>query len=399
MRSENNVAPLRPTRILHVVGSLNRGGVETWLWQAVASMTQERYQFDFCTYRRDRGAYAADLEHCGCEFHNIPLGSSPAAIIRFAKCFRRLLREGRYDVVHCHGLLLVGFVLFLAWMESTPVRIGHAHSTNRNTGRMHSAANRLGIVLSRLLTRASCTHGIGCSSEAGAALFGRRWREDPKYRLIHCGIDLKPFGIDRNPDSVRTALGIAPGAKVIGHVGSFRIAKNHRFLLEVTARVLQHRRDIVLLLVGDGSLRPAIEKTCAALGIRERVIFAGVSSRVPELMRSAMDVFVMPSLHEGLPLVLLEAQAGGLPCLVSDVVSHEAMVSDGGLHFLSLKVGAEVWAGAILSLLERSAPRPNALGQMADSDYNIIISAKHLEDLYDDTIMQRQHFLSLQSTA
>jgi glycosyltransferase involved in cell wall biosynthesis len=248
---------------------------------------------------------------------------------------------------------------------------------------MHSAANRLGIVLSRLLTRASCTHGIGCSSEAGAALFGSRWREDPKYRLIHCGIDLKPFEIYRDPDSVRTALGIAPGARVIGHVGSFSIAKNHRFLLEVTARVLQHRRDILLLLVGDGSLRSAIEKTCAALGIRERVIFAGASSRVPELMRSAMDVFVMPSLHEGLPLVLLEAQAAGLPCLVSDVVSHEAMVSDGTLHFLSLKEGAEVWAGAILSLLESSAPRPNALGQMADSDYNVVISAKRLGDLYD----------------
>jgi glycosyltransferase involved in cell wall biosynthesis len=378
-----------PQRILHVLGTLERGGIQTWLWQALPIMAKESYRFDFCTYRADRGAYATDLEHRGCRLHYIPLGSSPPAILKFAKRFRNLLREGRYDVVHCHALLLVGVVLVLAWMEGTPVRIAHAHSTNRNTGWMYSAANRLGIMLSRLLTRASCTHGIGCSTEAAATLFGRRWREDPKYSLIYCGIDLKPFEIDCNPNSVRAALGIAPGARVIGHVGSFSIAKNHRFLLEVTALVLQYRRDVVLLLVGDGTLRPAIMKTCAALGIVDRVIFAGETSRVPELMRCAMDVFVMPSLHEALPLVLLEAQAAGLPCLVSNVVPHEAMISDGAIQFLPLESGAKVWAENALSLLQNNKRQPHVLLQMADSDFNVVASAKHLEDLYSSAMTKQ----------
>src|ERR1035437_10847722 len=154
MPSENNEASLRPIKILHVVASLNPGGIETWLWQAVPNMAQERYRFDFCTYRGDRGVYGADLERWGCKLHYIPLGSSPAAIIRFAKCFRRLLGEGRYDVVHCHGLLLIGFILFLAWMENTPVRIAHSHSTDRKTDGMFSAANRLGLLLNRVLARA-----------------------------------------------------------------------------------------------------------------------------------------------------------------------------------------------------------------------------------------------------
>jgi len=391
MPPENNAGLLPPIKVLHVVGSLNRGGIETWLCQAVACLPRQRYQFDFCTYRYKRGAYATELEQSGCEIHNIPLRSSPVAIFQFAKRFRRLLGDGRYDVVHCHGLLLVGFILFLARLENTPVRIAHAHSTknNRALAGMVSVASRLGLALNRVLARAFSTHGVGCSAEAAAALFGGRWRGNSKYKVIHCGVDLTPFKIDRSPDSLRNALGIRAGATVIGHVGSFTVAKNHRFLVEVAARVLERSEDAVLLLVGDGSLRLSIEKTCAVLGIRERVIFAGVSSCVPELMRCAMDIFVMPSLHEGLPLVLLEAQAAGLPCLASDVVSHEAMVADGAIQFLPLASGAEAWADVTLSLLNGLTARTDMLAKMADSDYNVAVSAKRFEDLYGNARIDR----------
>jgi glycosyltransferase involved in cell wall biosynthesis len=380
MPSENNMRASRPIRILHVAGTLNRGGIETWLREVVGRLPRERYQCDFCIYRIEGGAYAAELEHCGCALHYIPLGSSIPAIFHFAKRFRRLLREGRYDVVHCHGLLLVGFILSLAWLAKTPVRIAHAHNTDRKTGGAVSVANRLGLVLNRVLARAFSTHGVGCSAEAGVALFGWRWQEDTKYRLIHCGVNLTPFAVPVD-GSVREGIGVPRDAKVIGHVGSFSVQKNHRFLIEVAAHVFRKREDTMLLLVGDGALRPSIEQSCADLGIRSRVIFTGVSSRVPELMRSAMDVFVMPSLHEGLPLVLLEAQAAGLPCLVSDVVSHEALVSDGAIQFLPLSSGAAAWADAVFPLLD-SRP-PNLLERMWDTDFNIVVSAKRLMDLYD----------------
>ena len=384
MRFEPNMAPPRPVRVLHVIGSLNRGGIETWLSQAVACIPRERYQFDFCTYRMDRGAYAAELGRRGCEFHNIPLGTSPAALFRFAKRFRKLLREGHYDAVHCHGLLLVGLVMFLAWMEHTPGRIAHAHSTDRKTIGPLSAVNRLGLAPNRVLTRLCSTHGICCSAEAGDALFGGRWRRKPKYKLVHCGIDLTPFGVAGDVHPNRTALGIDPDAKVIGHVGSFTVAKNQKFLVEVAAEVLRQRQNTVLLLVGDGPLRLSTEKACTALGIRDRVIFTGMSSRVPELMLRAMDIFVMPSLHEGLPLVLLEAQAAGLQCLVSDVVSHEAVISEGAIQFLPLASGAEAWAGAVLSLLKGTTRRADLLAKMADSDYNVAVSARQLEQLYEN---------------
>src|ERR1017187_4363111 len=352
MSSENSAGTSHPTKILHVVGSLNRGGIETWLREVVGRLPRERYESDFCTYRRGGGgAYAAELARCGCKLHYIPLG-----ILRFSSRFRRLLSGGRYDVVHCHGLLLVGFIMFLAWLEKTPVRIAHGHSTRRVGGPVSVVA--LSLTLGRFLVRAFSTHGVGCSAEAAAALFGKGWRENAKYKVIHCGVNLTPFGVSLD-GSARGDLGIPHGAKVIGHVGSFSIVKNQRFLVAVAAHVFRRRPDAVLLLVGEGTLRPSIEESCAAVGIGSRVIFVGVSSCVPELMRSAMDAFVMPSLHEGLPLVLLEAQAAGLPCLVSDVVSHEAMLSGSAIQFLPLASGAEAWAEATLSLLKRTTRAPD----------------------------------------
>jgi glycosyltransferase involved in cell wall biosynthesis len=284
----------------------------------------------------------------------------------------------------------VGFLVFLAWLENVPVRIGHSHSTDRRTGSLLAMAmNRIGLALNRPLARAFSTHGVGCSAEAEAALFGKRWREKAKYSIIHCGIDLAPFEADADGASWRGTLGIPLGAQVIGHVSNFSVAKNPLFLVEVAAAVFRRRQDAVLLLVGDGVLRPSVEQRCAELGIASRVIFAGISSHVPELMRSAMDVFVLPSVHEGLGIVLLEAQAAGLPCLASDAVPREASVLDGAVDFLPLAAGPEAWGSAVLSRLENSTQPTNLLAVMKDTDFNIVVSARRLADLYDSACASR----------
>jgi glycosyltransferase involved in cell wall biosynthesis len=384
-----NDCPPRPRgmlRVLHVTGTLRRGGVETWLRHALVHLPRDRYQCAVCTYQFGGGSYAADLEQHGCQLYFIPRGRGPLALFRFSKEFRRLLRENQYDAVHCHGLLMVGFLLFLAWLERVPVRIGHSHNTERRTGNVLTLAiNRIGLILNRPLARAFSTHGVGCSAEAAAALFGEGWREKSKYSIIHCGIDLARCEPEGDLKSWRETLGIQPDQKVIGHVSNFGLAKNPVFLVEVAAAVFRRRQDVVLLLVGDGTLRPAVKQRCEELGVSSRVIFAGTSSHIPELMRSAMDVFVMPSLHEGLPLVLLEAQAAGLPCLVSDVLSQEVSVSSGSVQFLSLASGVEAWGGAVLSLLETPRRRPDLLARMVNSDFNVVVSAGRLEDLYSET--------------
>jgi glycosyltransferase involved in cell wall biosynthesis len=272
-------------------------------------------------------------------------------------------------------------MVFLAWLEKTPVRIAHAHSTHHIGGVLTSAANSLALVLNRFLARAFATHTVGCSAQSADAAFGRDWRVRGKSKVIHCGIDLAPFGTPL-AGATRNQLGIPETAKVIGHVGSFSVVKNHRFLIEVAANVFQSCSDAMLLLVGDGGLRSSVEEACTELGIRSRVIFTGESSRIPELMGSAMDVFVLPSLHEGLPLVLLEAQAAGLPCLASDVVSKEAMVAGDSIRFLNLSMGAKAWADAVASTLSRSMRSSDLLERMKQSDYNASVSARKIEFLY-----------------
>lgn len=377
------VDPKRPLRILHVTATLNRGGIETWLRHALVRLPGRKYQFDICTYEYERGAYAADLERAGCKIHFVPRGSGPFALLRFASGMRHLLRNGSYDAAHCHGLLFVGFLLLIARISGIRARIGHAHSTDRRTeSRLKMALTRIALAINRSVCATFATHAIGCSDEAGASLFGPHWRQNPAHSIIHCGIDLVPFGHESESISTRKQLGIPPNAKVIGHVSNFSIAKNPFFLAEVAAEVFRRSDEAMLLLVGDGPLRTAAERRCTELGISERVIFTGSTSRVPTLLR-CMDIFVMPSLHEGLPLALLEAQASALPCLVSDGVSRESEVTDGSLRFLPLSLGHSAWADAVLEMTCRPARQTHVLNAMKESDFNIEVSAAKLADLYD----------------
>jgi len=373
----------RPRRVLHVTGSFNRGGIETWLRQVLPLIPRNLYEADICTYRFARGQYEKEFKEMQCTEHHIPLGTSPWDILRFSLRFRKLLRSRRYEVVHCHGLLFVGFLLFLAWIEGTPIRIAHAHSSTRVTRRRMSRMNRIGLAVNRGLTRAFLTHGIACSDEAGTALFGGEWKSNPQCSLIHCGIDLSPFQTDSGLHFLRIETGIPECSKIIGHVSNFSVAKNAGFLVEVVARVLRKRDDVVLLLVGDGAGRRDLELKCEGLGIRNKVHFLGTSSRVPELMKDEMDLFLMPSIYEGLPLVLLEAQAAGLPCLVSQAVSHEAMISPGAIEFLSLDDGIDVWAERAEALLDAGRQSAGHLKELMESDFNITVSATKLREVYE----------------
>jgi glycosyltransferase involved in cell wall biosynthesis len=373
-------------RILHIAATLNRGGVETWLSQVLIRLPRDRYQCDVCTYRLPGGTYAGDLQKYGCKIYFVPLRFTPSGLFQFGQALKRLLRTGHYQIVHCHGLLLVGFILFISWTAKIPVRIGHSHNTDRLTlGRFAAIATSVWLRLNQLLSRMFSTRGVGCSEEAQEALFGR-WRSaKSKYSIVHCGIDLARFEAPADRLAVREALGLPPDAEVIGHVSNLGVAKNPRFVVEIADYVFQRRESAWLLIVGDGVLRPELERICAARGISSRAIFAGVRPNVPELMRCAMDVFVMPSVHEGLPLVLLEAQAAGLPCVVSDVVSPESQISSNSIRFLSLTDGAAIWGEQVLCEFNRSGGNPAALQTMKETDFNIVVSARRLADLYDET--------------
>jgi glycosyltransferase involved in cell wall biosynthesis len=191
------------------------------------------------------------------------------------------------------------------------------------------------------------------SAEAAISLFGERWAEDPRLRRLYYGIDLTPFAEPVHRVQLRERLGIPPDALVVGHVGRFHPQKNHAFLLEVAAAVRRIRPETHFLLVGDGPLQREIARRAEALGIADSVTFAGRRTDIAALMKGAMDVFLLPSRNEGLPLVLLEAQAAGLPFLASDAISRETDVVDGLGARMSLDESPEAWARGVLDAADR----------------------------------------------
>lgn len=373
----------RPIRILHVVGGMNRGGVETGLIHVLRHIDRERYQMDFLVHTDQPCAYDEEVRALGSRI--IPC-LRPDQPWRYACNLLRALRDdGPYDVVHSHVHHFSGFVLMLARLAGVPIRIADSHSDTPLVDRRSGLLRRLYLQSMQAAIKAHATHGLASSQAAATALFGSRWQQDPRFRVLYQGIDLQPFREAQNTDfrKVRQELGLPLEALVIGHAGRFAEPKNHAFLVKVFTEVARREPTAHLLLVGDGPLRPTIEAQVRSLGLERRVVFAGVRADVPRLMVGAMDAFLFPSLWEGLGRVFLEAQAAGLRCLISEAVPEEATVIPALVRRLSLSLPPEEWASVLLDRTWGSdVSREEALSLMESSRFNITFSVRRLVELY-----------------
>jgi glycosyltransferase involved in cell wall biosynthesis len=369
-----------PLRILHVAGLMGPpgGGAEVWLMEAYRRIDRSRFQFDFLIHTPDRLLFHDEIEALG---GRLLRACRPLYLWKYGRTFRRLVAEnGPYDACHVH-VPYCGHALRLARTAGIPVRIAHGHSGSFSVGFSFWARTFLGWT-NRWVTR-EATGGIACSRRAGEALFGSAWEQDERWRVLHCGIDLDRFRRPVDGARMRAELDIPAGAHVIGHVGRFQREKNHAFLLQVVAEALRRNQRVWLLLVGDGPLRAATEAQAQRLGIRERVIFAGVRKDVPDLMRGVMNVLALPSLFEGFPLVGIEAQAAGLPLVYSDAITDEIGVIPGLTRAVPLSSSA-AWVEALLAAeSQRSGLEGTALRGALDR-FSIEHSAARLMEVYDE---------------
>lgn len=369
-------------RILQVVGGMNRHGTETWLMNVLRSIDRTKFQMDFLVHTDEKQAYEDEAKTLGSQVIRCLYPSRPWL---YAKNFKQVLREyGSYDVVHSHIHHYSGFVLRLAHQAGIPLRIAHSHSDTVQAESDSSFLRKAYCKLMRYWISRYSTTGLSVSKASAPALFGSNWQKDSRWQVAHCGIDLEPFKVSVDSATVRSELGIAPSTFVIGHVGRFYEPKNHAFLVEIFSEIVKREPNACLLLVGEGPLRGVIERKISQLGLSQQVIFAGLRADVHRLMLGAMDVFLFPSLYEGLGLVLIEAQAAGVSCIFTDVVPEEADVIQTLTQRLSLSQSPSEWAEAVLATRKKSSVIvcPDACEELIQTEFNILNSLKNLDRLY-----------------
>jgi glycosyltransferase involved in cell wall biosynthesis len=384
---QNPTRSTKPMRILHVVGGMDRGGAETWLMHILRNIDRDRFQMDFLAPEDRHYAYTDELQALGSKIFACDL--QPSKPWRYATNFKRILSEhGPYDAIHVHVHHFSGYVLRLAREAGIKTRIIHSHI---DTSSIESNANWKRKLYTTLMTSwiaKNSTVGLATSRMAAADLLGSAWTSDPRWRTLYCGIDLAPFHNPVVSADVRAEFGIPADTFVVGHIGRFEPQKNHHFLLEIAAQMAQREPNMRLLLIGTGSLLPEIQAKVTQMGLAEQVIFGGVRNDIPRLMKGLMDVFLFPSLYEGLGLVLVEAQAAGLPCILADIVPEEADVVPPLIQRIPLTKSAAYWADAVLA--KRNKPRPidqsAALASVLQSAFNIEVSVKELTAFYNSTI-------------
>ena len=354
-----------PIRILHVVTYMGRGGLETMLMNYYRAIDRTKVQFDFLTHRDFRADYDDEIEALGGRIYRLP-NLNPFSKTYLGALDRFFSEHPEYHIVHSHLDCMSGIPLKAAKKHGVPVRIGHAHNSNQP----RDAKYLLKLLYKREIAR-NATQLFACSEEAGRWMFG-----GADYCVLNNAIDAVKYSydIDTRTD-VRRSLGLPEDGVVVGHVGRFDPQKNHSFLLNIFA---QMPGDARLLLVGDGVLRHDAEQQAEKLGIRDRVFFMGVRSDVDRLLQ-AMDVFLMPSLFEGLPVSIVEAQAAGLPCLISDKVPIECRKTD-LVTQISLAASPAEWAEAVLSAAKM--PRRDTLEQIRKAGFDIKANAEWLMEFY-----------------
>ena len=369
-------------RVLHVLASLQRGGVETWLLNVLRHIDRERFEFTFGLTTENEGAYGPLARELGARFTACPI-RKPG----FSKEFRQLLRQESFDIIHSHIHLASGLVLRVAKNANVPVRIAHGHTTS--DGHEFGIRRWLYRKLMRWHIDRYATLGLGGSRTIMPALFGKNWERKDNRKLLYCGINLDVFDREFNREQIRKQFSIPVNATVIGHIGSFSPAKNHTFLVEVAKQVFKMTDDVYFVLRGDGSLKSGIEEKIQKSGIGSRIIMSPPVDSVADLMVGGMDAFILPSMWEGLPLVLMEAQAAGLRILTSEAVTREISVVDGAVRFEPLEAGAEKWAHAILELLDKEPlNQKESLAKVKSSPFSINNSTNALAKIYSASLQR-----------
>lgn len=367
-------------KVLYFVDRLLRGGIQTFVYENIKHMDRNKVQIDFLLLD-DGNKYEMedDLKELGCNIYKLK-GMWINKVTDFFKYGKMLdeffSKNNDYKVVHLHSSSKNYLVLKYAKKYNIKVRIAHSHNIDFQTKNI--LKKLMGDFLKIPLKRYA-TDYFACSEIAGEWLFGKKIVKSDKFKVVHNAVDLEKFKFNNEiREKIRKELNVDSDTLLIGHVGRFTQQKNHDFLIDIFNEIHKINQNTKLLLIGTGIKENEIKEKVKSLNLQDSVIFEGFKTNVDEYM-FAMDIFLFPSKFEGLGLVLIEAQATGLPCYTSkDVVPTEAKVSN-LLEFISLADSSVEWAKIIFTNTNK---RLDCSDSIKAANYDILQTSNFLYKVY-----------------
>lgn len=354
-------------RILQIVPNMQAGGLENFIMNIYRDIDREKVQFDFLVHYMENKDYDNEIEKLGGKIYRFPLRNNNNIIKYVFQLNKFYKKHKEYKVIHCH-MSSIGFINFLiAKKNKINVRIAHSHNSKTDK----TIKGRLKKIM-MLPYKYISTINFACSSEAGKFLFGNK-----KFEIVPNAIDVTKYKFSKSKRTeIRKKMGFEENDIVLGHIGRFNIQKNHEFLIKIFQKLYSKDKKYKLLLIGDGELKSNIENECKQYNILDGVIFTGVVSNTYDYY-NAMDLFVLPSLFEGLPVVGVEAQANGLPCIFADNITRELDLT----YIKYLPLNEKIWIKEIEGeYLNKNRKEKNKI--IYDSDFNIHKLANKLENTY-----------------
>ena len=364
-------------RVLHVLGGVFRhGGTEAFIMNYYRHIDRSTVQFDFVVHGFEKGVYDDEIAELGGKIYQVPLKSKN--YFGNIKALKAIFNTGKYNIVHSHMDAMGMVVLKTAKKCGIPIRISHSHNTD------HQTTNKLQYALhehARKNIIKYATHFFACSKAAGKWLYGEDIIKSSNYQIIKNAIDFDNFCFDEDMRAqIRSKYHLRSEDIAFGHIGRFSEQKNHMFLLDVFYEILKFTPTAKLFLIGDGHLLKQVEERIIKLDIINNVHLLGLRKDTFEIL-NAFDIFLLPSLYEGLPVVLTEAQANGLQCFVSDTITDEIDLLN-AVTFISLDESPGKWADKIIKSYDGKLDRAVKKDDFASTGYEIQTATKDLQDFY-----------------
>lgn len=377
---------MKNTKVLIVAGAMNVGGIENQLMHLLRQANRGQFQIDFTSTERNP-FFKDEILSLGSECILIPK-TQGKHFLRYCWALYKIMRQGKYDIVHSHELFHSGMVMLTARLAGVKHRFVHAHnwSDDEGTGVKKSWKRRAYNRIMKRLIQRNATDFIACSTLAGRFLYGENVMKQSNYHLVYNSVDTSKF-IEKY-DQKETGEFLGDGWINVLQVGRFTPIKNQLFTAEIARELKMRGQKIRILCAGNvgGDYDNAVAKTIKDYGLEEHMLLLGVRRDVDVLMRKSA-AFLLPSLYEGMPLVLIEAQATGLPCVTADTYSHEVDFGLNTVNWLQLEEGASKWADTVEKAVQKSRAEKTAVIQAIEKGgFDSRVFAEKICELYGESM-------------